>query len=175
MHRLGIFALLAVAAFAQSAGAAEVTITMRLVNVTGVGEIIGIVVARDTAKGLKLMPSLSGLNEGAHGFHVHQNPDCGPKAKNGKVVPGLAAGSHYDPKKTGQHTGPDRDGHLGDLPVLYVDASGRATRASFAPRLKASDLYGRALVIHSGGDNYQDVPKKLGGGGARVACGTDIR
>jgi Cu-Zn family superoxide dismutase len=26
-------------------------------------------------------------------------------------------------------------------------------------------------MIHQGGDNYSDDPKKLGGGGARVACG----
>jgi Cu-Zn family superoxide dismutase len=26
-------------------------------------------------------------------------------------------------------------------------------------------------MIHSGGDNYSDVPEKLGGGGGRIACG----
>ncbi len=26
-------------------------------------------------------------------------------------------------------------------------------------------------MIHAGGDNYSDTPEKLGGGGARVACG----
>jgi Cu-Zn family superoxide dismutase len=60
---------------------------------------------------------------------------------------------------------------LGDLPVLYVDAAGRATRNSWAPRLKTTDLAGRAIIIHAGGDNYSDNPKKLGGGGSRVACG----
>ena len=34
-----------------------------------------------------------------------------------------------------------------------------------------NDLYGRALVIHAGGDNYSDSPEPLGGGGARLACG----
>jgi Cu-Zn family superoxide dismutase len=87
-------------------------------------------------------------------------------------VPGLGAGGHYDPDNTGVHQGPQGQGHLGDLAVLYVDAKGNATRSSFAPRLKTSDLVGRAVVIHSGGDNYSDVPKKLGGGGSRVACGT---
>ena len=38
-------------------------------------------------------------------------------------------------------------------------------------RLKTTDLAGRAIIIHAGGDNYSDNPKKLGGGGARVACG----
>jgi Cu-Zn family superoxide dismutase len=26
-------------------------------------------------------------------------------------------------------------------------------------------------MIHAGGDNYSDHPEKLGGGGARIACG----
>jgi Cu-Zn family superoxide dismutase len=41
----------------------------------------------------------------------------------------------------------------------------------WAPRLSTDDLKGRAIVIHSGGDNYSDTPRPLGGGGARVACG----
>ena len=26
-------------------------------------------------------------------------------------------------------------------------------------------------MIHAGGDNFADTPEKLGGGGARLACG----
>ena len=26
-------------------------------------------------------------------------------------------------------------------------------------------------MIHAGGDNYSDLPKPLGGGGDRIACG----
>ncbi|EDQ9399748.1 superoxide dismutase family protein, partial [Salmonella enterica] len=41
-----------------------------------------------------------------------------------------------------------------------------------APRLKSlSELKGHSLMIHAGGDNYSDNPAKLGGGGARFACG----
>ena len=147
---------------------------MNKVNADGTGAIIGTVVFEDTAKGLLITPNLSGLSEGQHGFHVHQNPDCGAKEKNGKIVPGLAAGGHFDPKKTGKHEGPQGQGHLGDLPVLYVNADGRATRTGFAPRLKTSDLAGRAIVIHAGGDNYSDNPAKLGGGGSRFACGVVV-
>ncbi len=48
---------------------------------------------------------------------------------------------------------------------------GNASQPVLAPRLKASDLPGRALMIHAGGDNHADHPAALGGGGARVACG----
>jgi hypothetical protein len=34
--------------------------------------------------------------------------------------------------------------------------------------LKLSDIEGRALMIHAGGDNYSDTPKPLGGGGDRI-------
>jgi Cu-Zn family superoxide dismutase len=169
--------LLALLSFAMvvtggSAWGASKYVTMREVNAGGVGEIIGIIEFKDTAKGLKVIPNLRGLSEGQHGTHVHQNPSCDPAEKDGKMVPGLGAGGHYDPDNTGVHQGPQGQGHLGDLAVLYVDAKGNATRSSFAPRLKTTDLVGRAVVIHSGGDNYSDVPKKLGGGGSRVACGT---
>ena len=89
----------------------------------------------------------------------------------GKVVPGLAAGGHYDPENTGKHEGPFGNGHLGDLPRLVVNKQGVANIPVVAPRLKVADLKGHSLIIHAQGDNYSDIPKPLGGGGARVACG----
>jgi Cu-Zn family superoxide dismutase len=95
-----------------------------------------------------------------------------PAEKDGKMVPGLAAGGHYDPAETGMHDTPFGKGHLGDLPALYVDENGMATSPVLAPRLKKlEDVKGRSLMIHAGGDNYSDMPAKLGGGGARMACG----
>ena len=154
-------------ATAGTAWGASVHVTMRQVDSGGVGNIIGLVEFEDTQKGLRIIPNLAGLTEGQHGFHVHQNPSCAPMAKDGTMVAGLAAGGHFDPNSTGRHEGPKGQGHLGDLPVLYVDAAGRATRIMWAPRLKTSDLAGRAVVIHAGGDNYSDNPKKLGGGGGQ--------
>ncbi|MCP4327254.1 MAG: superoxide dismutase family protein [Alphaproteobacteria bacterium] len=156
----------------QSAPAATVFVTMYEVNQGGVGDIVGFLNFQDTVNGLRIVPNLRGLSEGQHGTHVHQNPDCGVAEKgDGTIVPGGAAGSHFDPQQTGAHLGPNRDGHLGDLPVLYVGADGTASRVMRAPRLTTADLVGRAIVIHSGGDNYSDIPKPLGGGGSRVACG----
>ena len=90
----------------------------------------------------------------------------------GKIVPALAAGGHFDPAETGFHDTPWGEGHLGDLPGLYVDGEGNASQPLLAPRIKdLSEISGRALMIHAGGDNHSDHPKKLGGGGARVVCG----
>jgi Cu-Zn family superoxide dismutase len=58
----------------------------------------------------------------------------------------------------------------GDLPVLVVDAKGRAGKAVVAPHLEVADVKGQAIIIHAGGDNYADQPAPLGGGGARIAC-----
>lgn len=162
---VGIFMMYAVA----SAG--ELIFHMYKVNAEGVGEEIGTVAAADSPYGLVLTPALRGLPPGIHGFHVHQGGDCGAAEKDGKKVPGLAAGGHYDPANTGRHDGPYGQGHLGDLPVLIVGENGASTLPVLAPRLKASDLEGRSLMIHAGGDNYSDQPEKLGGGGARIACG----
>ena len=174
MKRLTVAALSAALFAAGPAGAAEVTVTMNAVGTGGVGDIIGTVVFSDMARGLRIEPSLSDLAEGRHGFHVHQNPGCGAQEKAGKLVAGLAAGGHFDPGKTGKHEGPAGAGHLGDLALLYVDGKGRAGTVTYASRLKTSDLAGRSIMIHAGGDNHSDQPARLGGGGARVACGVVV-
>ena len=142
-----------------------------LTDAEGTGTAIGTISLKDTEYGLLLTPNLTDLGPGAHGFHVHTNPNCGSAMKDNKAVPGLAAGGHYDPDNTGAHKGPyANDGHLGDLPPLLVDADGTATLPLLAPRLKVSDVTDRSLMVHMDGDNYSDEPAALGGG-ARLACG----
>ena len=149
----------------------SVVVPVSLLDKAGVGEEVGTVSLVDTQYGLLLTPSLMGLPSSIHGFHVHQNPACGPGKKDGKVVPGLAAGGHYDPANTNSHEGPYGEGHLGDLPPLYVDMNGDVAIPVLAPRLTVADVTGRALMIHMDGDNFADMPAPLGGGGARLACG----
>ena len=150
---------------------ADRLITMNLVDEKGLGAEVGQVSIAESPYGLVFTPSLKGLPPGLHGFHLHQNPSCLPADKDGKPVAALAAGGHYDPTQSNRHGTPWGDGHLGDLPPLYVDATGAASQAVLAPRLKLADLKGRALMIHAGGDNHADHPAPLGGGGARLVCG----
>lgn len=154
-----------------SASFAETVVPMNLVDEKGIGSSAGEVTVTESEYGLVFTPSLEGLSPGVHGFHVHQNPSCEPAEKDGKVVAALGAGGHYDPEGTGAHDTPWGDGHLGDLPPLYVAEDGSSSQPVLAPRLKMSDLSGRALMIHAGGDNHSDHPAALGGGGARVSCG----
>jgi len=166
-----LLACVPVLLYSLSASAETVNVTMHSIDAKGTGAAIGTVSLADSPKGLVVTPSLSGLKAGDHGFHVHQNPNCGPAEKDGKMGVGLAAGGHYDPKETKKHTGPNGHGHMGDLPVLSVGADGKASKSMTVANLKVADIKGRSLMIHEHGDNYSDQPKALGGGGGRVACG----
>ena len=150
---------------------ADTTVQMNMVDAKGVSASVGQVTISESKYGMVFTPSLKGLPPGLHGFHLHQNPSCDAKEKDGNMVPALAAGGHYDPTDSKHHNTPWGDGHLGDLPPLFVDAGGNASQPVLAPRLKAADLAGRSLMVHMGGDNHADHPAALGGGGARMACG----
>lgn len=153
------------------AAAAERVVPMALVDAKGAVTPIGDVVVSESAHGLVFTPRLEGLPPGLHGFHVHEKPSCAPAEKDGAMVAAGGAGAHYDPKASGHHGLPWGDGHLGDLPAIYVGADGKANYPVLAPRLVLKDLAGRSLMVHAGGDNHSDHPAPLGGGGARIACG----
>ena len=133
----------------------------------GVGSKIGYVRVYDSPAGLVFDPQIFFLPPGVHGFHVHEFPDLTPK--NGK--PAGNAGQHFDPENTGKHLGPFQNGHLGDLPRLWVNGKGEAKLRVIAPRLQLSDVLNKSLIIHLKGDNYSDYPKKDGGGELRIAGG----
>ena len=161
---------LTAAAGAQAAN--QLQASMTLVGPDGTGKPIGVVTITESKSGLVFTPNLTNLPPGSHGYHVHEMASCGTSEKDGKKVPAGAAGGHYDPTGAKHHAGPSGDGHLGDLPPLVVTDNGGASTAVTAPRLtKLSEVKGKALMIHAGGDNFSDQPKPLGGGGDRIACG----
>jgi Cu-Zn family superoxide dismutase len=167
-----ILVLAILAAGSALADAAEVTVTLNAVDAKGVGASVGTVRIVETPYGLVFYPKFTGLAPGLHGFHVHEKPACGPAEQGGAPVAALAAGGHFDPANTKKHGEPWGDGHLGDLPALYVAADGSANNPVLAPRMKQlADVTNRSIMIHAGGDNHADHPAPLGGGGARIACG----
>ncbi len=159
---------------ALAAPAKAESVTVPIVQI-GVGDMsaeqtLGTVTFTDTDKGLQIVTKLRRLSPGEHGFHIHEFPNCGAKMEGGKMVAGMAAGGHYDPKKTGKHMGPGKGGHEGDLPALKVEANGTADQTMIVKGLKVKDIRKRSIMVHAGGDNYSDNPAN-GGGGARIACG----
>lgn len=156
----------------NSAFADTRSVPMNLVSATESPQPIGEVIISETPYGLLFTPNLKALPPGVHGFHVHANASCEAAMKDGVKVAAEAAGGHFDPGKSGKHLGPYAQGHLGDLPAIYVGSDGMATYPVLAPRLKKlSEVKNHALMIHAGADNHSDTPKPLGGGGERMACG----
>jgi Cu-Zn family superoxide dismutase len=108
---------------------------------------------------------ISGLKPGQeHGFHIHEKGDC-------SSGDGMSAGGHFNP--TAKPHGPlHGEHHVGDLPALKAGADGVA---SFSVRVDgmsigsgATDIVGRALIVHAQPDDYSTQP--TGNSGARIAC-----
>jgi len=164
-------ALFGIVLLTTAATHAATVVEMRFVDARGVGQAAGQISITETPYGLVFTPAIDGLPPGVHGFHVHEKPNCAPAEKDGKMTAAAAAGGHYDPDGTRRHDAPWGEGHLGDLPALYVGSDGSAVHPVLAPRLGTADLQGRSLMVHAGGDNYADEPAPLGGGGPRLLCG----
>lgn len=171
MKQMSFFAASLLCLTLPLAHAAQEAVTMHATSESGQGTELGTVRIAETPHGLAFYPDLKGLPSGVHGFHVHEKPSCEVAVVGGVKTPAGAAGEHYDPKATRKHGEPWGDGHLGDLPPLYVSVDGTSNTPVLAPRLKLSDVKGRSLMIHTGGDNHSDHPSPSGGGGPRVACG----
>ena len=112
-----------------------------------------------------------GLPPGFHGFHIHTIGRC--------EAPGFTtAGGHFDP------AGATHNAHAGDLPSLLVKADGTAKLAAATDRFSIAglrDADGSAVMVHSGPDNFANIPPRYGtpdqetlntgDSGMRVACG----
>jgi Cu-Zn family superoxide dismutase len=128
-------------------------------------DVKGTVTFTQVGQGVRLVANITGLKEGAHGFHVHEKGDCSaPDASS--------AGGHFNP--TGMpHGGPESaQHHMGDLGNIMADASGKAHLDrvfSFLSLSGPSSIVGRGLIVHGGKDDLTSQPS--GDAGARVACG----
>jgi Cu/Zn superoxide dismutase len=93
------------------------------------------------------IPPNSALTPGLHGMHVHDVGSCtGPAF--------TSAGGHYN------KSGTTHGSHVGDLPVLMVRPDGSAmaideTSAFTVSEILTADV---AVIVHSGVDNYANIP-----------------
>ena len=109
---------------------------------------------------------VSGLSPGSHGFHIHEKGDC-------SSGDGMSAGGHFNPlgKSHGDPSAPDH--HAGDMPMLVADSYGDANLTVELGVMTvgggATDVIGKAIIVHKDADDYKTQP--TGNSGARVACG----
>jgi Cu-Zn family superoxide dismutase len=126
-----------------------------------------------SAKLVEVTIDVSGLKPGAHGVHLHAVGRC--------EAPGFtSAGGHFDPGPASQ-TDPDTNHpfHMGDLPNLIADATGKASYTAVTSRVTISagplsvfDSDGTAIIIHVNPDQGTTGAAKSGvSGGPRAACG----
>ncbi|MGF1593318.1 MAG: superoxide dismutase family protein [Kiloniellaceae bacterium] len=129
------------------------------------GNSVGTVELTETPHGTLLIINLENLPEGIHAFHVHETGSCEP--------PFTSAGGHFNPTDA-KHGMEAPDGmHAGDMPNIYVPASGEVRLEVFNAQLTLSDELldddGAAIVVHAGADDYRSDP--AGDAGDRIACG----
>jgi Cu-Zn family superoxide dismutase len=118
-----------------------------------------------------LFVRVRGLPPGFHGFHIHTTGRCDRPDFT-------TAGGHFNP------AGASHNAHAGDLPSLLVNGDGKAILAAVTDRFSISDLRdadGSAVMVHSGPDNFANIPprygtpdeetRNTGDSGSRVACG----
>jgi superoxide dismutase, Cu-Zn family len=144
----------------------------------GAGKPLGTAIFVQTASGTKITVNVDGLSpRSRHGLHLHTNASCADSDDNGSLVRFGAAGPHFDPNDTKKHAGPlvpANRGHAGDLPYLAVKPTGQAVAVLNTSRLTVrpgpNSVVGRSIIVHVGGDSYNDIQPN-GGAGARIGCG----
>jgi Cu-Zn family superoxide dismutase len=121
--------------------------------------------------GVWLFARVRDLPPGFHGFHIHATGRC-------QAPDFTSAGGHLNPTNAGHGD------HAGDLPSLLVRREGTGMLATVTDRFSLRDLRdndGSAVIVHSGRDNFANIPERYGGpdeetlrtgdAGSRLACG----
>lgn len=146
------------------------------------GKKVGTVEIEDDDGATQVNVRVNGLSAGYHGFHVHTTGKCEADSAApddpSKTGDFLSAGGHLNPDESAHGE------HLGDLPSLLVNEDGTADLEFTGPFTldDIRDADGSAVMIHSGPDNYANVPEryapegpdqdttKTGDAGDRIAC-----
>lgn len=114
----------------------------------------------------RLTIKLTGTPPGQHGAHLHMTGDC-------SAPDATSAGGHWNPDGV-DHGAPTGASHLGDLGIITVAPDGTAQLTLDNPRwtigdAAATDVVGKAIVIHSAADDF--VTQPTGNSGGRIGCG----
>ena len=130
-------------------------------------DVRGTVSFTEAPEGVRVVASVMGLEEGEHGFHIHETGDCSaPDASS--------AGGHYAPDDSphGAPTDAQDQRHLGDLGNITAEANGQASYERVDEYLTLSgpnSIIGKAVIVHENPDDLETQP--TGNAGPRLACG----
>ncbi|GAB3345017.1 superoxide dismutase family protein [Lysobacter tyrosinilyticus] len=119
------------------------------------------------AGGVRITGEIGGLARGStHAIHIHEKGDC-------SAADATSAGGHFNPAQQPHGRAGSGPHHGGDMDNFVADANGVAhvDVQAFGVTLGggATNIGGRAIVVHAMPDDYTSQP--AGNAGARVACG----
>lgn len=98
--------------------------------------------------------------------HIHETGDCGDAGKN--------AGGHWNPTNKQHGKWGSGEFHSGDIGNISLDGDGKGTLSldtdlwSIGGDIQ-KDILGKAIIVHSGTDDYTSQP--AGNAGSRIGCG----
>jgi len=130
----------------------------------------GVVHFEQTGGEVKLTGSISGLDAGQHGFHVHEFGDN----TNGCV----SAGGHFNPDSCTHGAPTDAVRHVGDLGNV-VAGDDKVANVNITDNVISltgpNSIIGRTVVVHAGIDDLgkggHEQSLTTGNAGGRLACG----
>lgn len=133
----------------------------------------GTVVFTEENGEVTMKAEFSGLTEGTHAIHLHENADC-------SAEDGSSAGGHWNPTFEDHGEWGDENGHhKGDIGNFNADADGNATVNFSTDKWcigcddNTKNIIGTAVVVHDGVDDYTSQPS--GDAGKRIGCGEVTR
>ena len=115
----------------------------------------------------KLTLKVTGAPPGVHAAHIHMTGDC-------SAADATSAGGHWNPAMVNHGMPGAMPSHLGDLGNFTVAADGTGTLELSNPAWTigdgaASDVVGKAIIVHGGTDDFTTQP--TGNAGGRIGCG----
>lgn len=127
----------------------------------------GLIKLTRSGEGVRIEGTVTGLEPGAHGFHIHEKGDC-------SAPDATSAGAHFEPADDphGAPEDPPDQHHLGDFGNITAGENGEAEVNLTDPELQMSgpdSIIGRAIIVHAGQDDLESQPS--GDAGARIGCG----
>lgn len=120
-----------------------------------------------------LTVNVSGLEEGMHAIHLHENADC-------SAEDGTSAGGHWNPTFEDHGEWGDANGyHKGDIGNFKADADGNGSITFTTDQWcmdcddNTKNIIGKSVMIHQGEDDFTSQPS--GDAGRRIGCGEITR